>query len=166
MDTFTISKHPFPHVFPSLQVGFQPGSGEHWLGSVLILALIHFAPHACLDLRNSFGTKEAASGHITPALKSCLVSKCWDNCWKETTMCLKTLHSLGLPHPGPGSWETLEASSLGKTTRSSIPLPSPHAFGLDQSFPWRGVSSWSHPTSQIHRNLSLPGCQVLPGFFF
>lgn len=73
----------FPHVFPSLQVGFQPGSGEHWLGSVLILALIHFAPRACWDPRDSFGTKEAASGHITPALKSCLASKCWDECWKK-----------------------------------------------------------------------------------
>lgn len=126
--------------------------------------MICFSPCACWDPRDSCGTKEAASGHLTPALKSPLVSKCWNKCWKQPTTCLKTLHSLDLPHPGPGSWETSEISPLGRAIRS-IPLPSPCAFGLDQFFPQQGAYPWSHPTSQIHTNLSLLGCQALSGFF-
>lgn len=126
--------------------------------------MIHFSPRGCWDPRDSCGTKEAASGHLTPALKSPPALKCWNKCWKQPTTCLKTLHSLGLLHPGCGPWEISEISPLGKAIRS-IPLPSPHAFRLAQSITWQGASPWSHPTTQIHTNLSLPECQALPGFF-
>lgn len=127
--------------------------------------LAGFSSDPGLDPRDSFGTKAAASGHLTPALKSHPAGKKQPRALEHSTAC--ACHLQG--------WITgdLGGFSLGKTIWS-VPL------SLES--PQRSLClllvllGWTNPSLgeerppgaiplDIHTNLSLPGHQASPGFY-